>query len=435
MDAATPAPSTADRPGGAADDAEIAADDGVIEPGGPRFPWRSPPNRAGSLIHSGVSVRGYYLMHALGASVPLAAGIALFGWRAAVCVTVVVASAAFALLIWRNIGSRGGQIQPAQTLWTALLLALMLPAHLATDVVASPEGHNLPGPPWTLLVAGGFGVVILLWLIGGAGTGRFHVTLCAYLLLFAVFAELMMPCRVLARSRLGGDLLKTQPGQPRLMGDAEPWLERSAIAGHDAFWVEPAAPALTNFTRGDRLGEQGRVPMSELLRDRVPPLEDLVIGGQAAPIGLGSAIAVVVGGLFLLYRGLIDFRIPLLLLVFFYAALLVLPVPTVVTDVGGDFHSLMQADQPDVVWGQAITFANYELTASPALFTAFFLATSPNIRPLARRARAIYAVLVGVAMAAAQLYVSAMIGPYLALMAVALFAPLLDRWFAPRTLV
>lgn len=374
-------------------------------------------------------------MHALGATVPLAAGVALYGWRAAMCVAIVVASAAFALLIWRNIGPRGGQIQPAQALWMSLLLALMLPAHLMSDVVAAPDGHHLPGPPWTLLMAAGFAVVILLWLIGGAGTGRFHVTLCAYLLMFALFAELLLPCRVLAKSKLvGGDLLRTQPGQAPAWGDAEPWLDRSAIVGYDAFWVESAAPALTQFTRADRLGEQGRVPLSELLRDRVPPLEDLVIGGQAAPIGLGSAVAVVVGGLFLLYRGLIDFRIPLLIVFFFYAALFVLPVPTAVTDRGADYHSLIN-NQLDVAWGQAMTFANYELTASPVLFMAFFLATSASIRPLARRARAVFAVLVGVAAAAGQLYISASVGPYLALAAIALIAPVLDRWFAPRTLV
>ena len=54
------------------------------------------------------------------------------------------------------------------------------------------------------------------------------------------------------------------------------------------------------------------MPMLELLRDRMPPLEDLIVGGQPAPVGLGSGVAVIIGGLFLLYRGLIDFRIPLL---------------------------------------------------------------------------------------------------------------------------
>src|SRR4051794_24150872 len=110
MDAApSPAPAVAADPAGVGLSASTKQD----RSGG----WASRRGRAGSLIHSGVNVRGYYLMHALGATVPLAAGVALYGWRAAMCVAIIVASAAFALLIWRNIGPRGGQIQPAQALW------------------------------------------------------------------------------------------------------------------------------------------------------------------------------------------------------------------------------------------------------------------------------------------------------------------------------
>jgi Na+-translocating ferredoxin:NAD+ oxidoreductase RnfD subunit len=83
----------------------------------------------------------------------------------------------------------------------------------------------------------------------------------------------------------------------------------------------------------------------------------------------------------------------------------------------------------------AITFANYEVMASPLLFCAFFLATAPSVRPMARRARTIYALLIGTFAAIFQLYVSVSIGPYLALLAVSLATPTLDKLFPPRTLV
>lgn len=391
--------------------------------------------RAGSLIHSGVSVRGFYVMHALGASVPLVAGTALYGWRALATVGGVVAAAGLALAAWRNIGGRGRQIQPAQALWAALLLGLMLPPHLASDAPLpfTPQSAATAGPPWPLLAAGGFAVVVLLWLVGGVGTGRFHSALYSFLLLAACCWPAMQPHWVLARSHLGkGDVLKSGPPPSRVTPDA--WLDRRADDGQDGFWVRPAADWLTQYTRGTLPLERGRMPLHELIRERMPPLEDLVIGGHPAGVGSASAIAVIVGGLFLLYRGLIDFRIPLLVVLAAYVGFLTLPVPTVITEKGAYFH-WVAARQPDVLWEQAITFANYELAAGPALFTAFFLATAPTLRPVARRARAIYAVLLGVAIAAAQLYVSVALGPYLALTAVGLIAPALDRCFSPRTLV
>jgi Na+-translocating ferredoxin:NAD+ oxidoreductase RnfD subunit len=54
---------------------------------------------------------------------------------------------------------------------------------------------------------------------------------------------------------------------------------------------------------------------------------------------------------------------------------------------------------------------------------------------MTRRARTIYAILIGVGTAAIQLYVSVSIGPYLALLAVSLLTPTLDKLFRPRTLV
>ncbi len=143
---------------------------------------------------------------------------------------------------------------------------------------------------------------------------------------------------------------------------------------------------------------------------------------------------VIIGGLFLLYRGLIDFRIPLLICVAAYGALLVLPIPVVITESGAQWRWLALRE-PGVGWPMALTFANYELMAGPALFMAFFLATSPAVRPMARRGRMLFAILVGILTAAMQLYASVSFGPYLALLLVSLLTPLMDRFFRPRPLV
>ena len=140
----------------------------------------------------------------------------------------------------------------------------------------------------------------------------------------------------------------------------------------------------------------------------------------------------IIGGLFLLYRGVIDYRIPLLTCVAAYIAMLVLPVPTNISDAPQWHWAAMR--MPDIGWSVAITFANYEVMASPLLFTAFFLATAPTLRPMTRRGRTIYALFLGFTCSTFQLYVSVSLGPYLALLIASVLTPELDRWFGVRPL-
>ena len=116
-----------------------------------------------------------------------------------------------------------------------------------------------------------------------------------------------------------------------------------------------------------------------------------------------------------------------------FAALLVLPVPASITGQGPRWTWLAPLE-PSVGWAVAVTFANYELAASPAVFMACFLATYPPVRPMTRRGRTVFAVVAGLLTAVLQLYVSVSWGPYVALLCAGLLTPLADRWFQPRPL-
>jgi Na+-translocating ferredoxin:NAD+ oxidoreductase RnfD subunit len=82
-----------------------------------------------------------------------------------------------------------------------------------------------------------------------------------------------------------------------------------------------------------------------------------------------------------------------------------------------------------------VTFANYEVMASPLLLTLFFLATSPSICPMGRKARVVFAIALGLLTAALQLYLSCSFGPYVALLLAGLLSPWLDEMFRPRPLI
>lgn len=388
----------------------------------------SKPAFLAPLPHSGMTVTEFYSMHFLGAVFPLTAGLLLYGWRALLLMAIVVISNFAMLLLWRRIGDRGQELRFSQGLWLALLLALMLPAHLATNL-ASESG----GSPWLVAASAGMGLGILLWVLGGLGGGRIHPVLVAYLLIVALFGEMLIPHAVLSRDRLfSGDVLRCQTVDSRETRE-EPWISRKHPPDYDGERSEPASEVLIAYTTGHEKPPRGWLPLQGMLRDQMPPLEDLVLGGRPGPVGTSSVIAVIVGGLFLLYRGLIDFRIPLIIFIMLYVTLMICPVPTLIAE-RPQWH-WFALRLPEIGCPTAVTFANYEIMAGPAPFMAFFLATAPLIRPMARRARVIYAVFAGVLTAIMQLYVSVSFGPYLALLLASLLTPSLDLWFRPRPLV
>jgi len=383
------------------------------------------PVLAAPVSRRGVGVSGFYLAHFLAALLPLTAGLLLYGWRGAAVVAAVAGSAAAAVAAWWHIGPRGRTLHWSQCMWLALLLGLMLPAHLA----ARPAAGAVPA--WPLLAAAGLLLVILLWLFGGLGAGRVHPVVITYLVLVICFGSLLVPRRVLNIDHmLSGDVLKSAATDTRTI--SESWIGRRHTAA-DAEYQEPAAERLTRYTSGREVPPRRWLPLYGLLRDNMPPLEDFVVAGQPGPIGASSVIAVIIGGLFLLYRGVIDYRIPLLTCLAAYAALLVLPVPVVITDAPQWRWAAFRL--PDINWSVDVTFVNYEITASPLIFTAFFLATAPAIRPMTRRGRTIYALALGAVAAVMQLYVSVSYGPYLGLLIVSLLTPMLDRLFRVKPAV
>jgi Na+-translocating ferredoxin:NAD+ oxidoreductase RnfD subunit len=379
-----------------------------------------------SSVLSPVSVRGFYAMHLPAACLPLVAAALLYGWAGLATVAVLLASVSAALLLWSRIGRRGRQLSWPRCLWEGLLLAMILPPHLLA-----------PGD-WPIVPAAGAFLVMIEWLLGGIGSGRVHRVPLAYLLLVVLFYARLSPHLVLRPDHvLMGNLFNSQPLDPAQRTD--PWIAQTrrggAAEGKDAFDdPDPAAVELSEYTSGRDQPDRFTMSPQMLLRDKMPPLEDLVLGGEPGAIGTSCALAVIVGGLFLIYQGLIDCYIPLLALAVATVGFLVLPVPVVITDLGPTWRWLVFR-QPYLGWPAAVTLANYELFASPLLFVVFFLATSPHSRPMSRRACAAYGILLGLLAAPAQLYGSVFLGPFVALLPVALTSRTLDRLFPPRTLV
>jgi len=390
----------------------------------------APPTPASSVspLHSGIRIPTFLTLQILATLFPLIAGFAIFGWRAIGTTGVVVFSALGSMAVLRRVGWRGRQVRMWHCFWLALIVSMMLPAHLFTTVPF--HGQVV----WPVLPAAGITVSLLSWLLGGLGTQRVPPVVVAILFLFVLSHDLLTPQYVLRVDRLFvGDLLNYDPA-PESLSDQNPWYNRSAATGYDALRREPVGDKLLAYTSSQQRPERASLTVQMLIRDQMPPLENLIVGGQCSTIGCGSAAAIIAGGLFLLLQGLIDFRIPLLGTLSAMAALLIFPIPVYITDAGAQWRWFAFRSH-FLGWGTTVTFVNYEILASPLLFTLFYLATAPGLRPITRRGRAVFAIGLGVLCAVFQLYASVAMGPYIALLVIVLLTPTLDRAMTPRTLV
>jgi Na+-translocating ferredoxin:NAD+ oxidoreductase subunit D len=372
-------------------------------------------------------------MQAPAACLPIAAAALFYGWAALATVTAMLASTLIALAIWSRIGRRGRQLNLPQCLWMSLLLALALPAQLI-------------GKAWPILPAAAILLVMVQWLVNTIGSGRVHPVALTYLLLFIFFEPLLTPHLILKRdhpffgnlfsSRAVAEGASSAEAEPSL-NPTTPWIyQTSAIPSpNDALDnPHPAGEILTAYTSGRQQPERFSLSAQMVLRDQLPPLENLVIGGEPGPIGASSAVILIVGGLFLICQGLIDYRVPLFAVAAAMLAFLILPIPVIINETGPRWHWLaLRHSYLGVAAG--VTLADYELFASPLLLVAFFMATSVRSRPMSGRGCIVFGLILGLGSAAAQLYGSAVAGPYVALLLASLLSRWLDRLFPPRTLV
>jgi hypothetical protein len=75
------------------------------------------PAAAISPLHSGICVPTFVTLEITATLFPLAAGVAIFGWRALGTVGVVVTSAMGAMSVLRLVGWRGRQVRMWHCLW------------------------------------------------------------------------------------------------------------------------------------------------------------------------------------------------------------------------------------------------------------------------------------------------------------------------------
>jgi electron transport complex protein RnfD len=175
-------------------------------------------------------------------------------------------------------------------------------------------------------------------------------------------------------------------------------------------WIPPAVLKVDIATFATPLGNLKF--QSAIAHGTLTPLKDLFLGNVGGCIGETSAVALLIGGLYLLLRRTIDWRIPV-----------------------GNFFSL-------ALFTGAFWLANpgkyasplFHLLAGGFLLGALFMATDMVTSPLTRRATWVYALGIGFLTGLIRLVGGYPEGVMYSILLMNAFVPLLNRYMRPRIL-
>ncbi len=282
--------------------------------------------------------------------------IYFFGYRAIYVIVLTVLSSVVSEWLYQKFTKKNVTISDGSAFLTGLLLALNLP----------------PTVPFYIPVIGSFvAIVITKQLFGGLGFNIFNPALIGRAFLLLTW--------------------------PRIM----------------TTWIEPTGFVVDAKTTATPLGilkEEGINKLIEIFGDKSALYLQLFLGQRAGSLGETSILAILIGGLFLLWRGYITWHIPLSFLA--TAGLLAW--------IFGGREGLFTGD-PLV-----------HLLSGGMMLGAFFMATDYVTSPIVRKAQIVFGIGCGFFTMLIRLKGGYPEGVMFAILIMNCFAPLLDRGFKTK---
>ena len=235
---------------------------------------------------------------------------------------------------------------------TGLLLAFNVPASL---------------PWWMCLLGAAFAIIVVKMVFGGIGNNFVNPALAARAFLLASF-----PVAMTLWTRTGVN-----------------WVSSGNI---DAYTT--ATPL--SFLKAGSNGVSS-------LADSGISISNMLIGNIGGCIGETSAVLIILGGLYLMYKGIINYVIP-------------------------TFYICTVAILMFILGGFNFTFVIYELLAGGLMLGAFFMLTDYTTSPMTKKGQIIYAVSAGLITTVIRLYGGYPEGVSYSILLVNIMTPLIDKY-------
>ena len=272
------------------------------------------------------------------------AGIILYGFNAALLIAICVVSCVLSEFVWQKATKQKVTISDWSAVVTGLLLAYNLPA---------------TAPRWIAVIGSVIAIVLVKQFFGGIGSNFMNPALTARAILFISWSGIM------------GAYPKANPLQ--FMADA----------------VTGATP-LATLNGGSTEGLN---------------LIDLLLGNHGGVLGETCAIAIILGGLYLIIRGIVDWRIPFSFIATVFVCYLI---------------------------KDGAEMALYQLLAGGLMLGAFFMATDYATSPITGKGRVIFGVGCGLLLFVIRAFASLPEGCSFAILFMNVCTPMIDKFTMPK---
>ncbi|MCI8610301.1 MAG: RnfABCDGE type electron transport complex subunit D [Clostridiales bacterium] len=268
-------------------------------------------------IRSSVTTGGIMLDVVIALCPALVAAVWLFGARALYITAICVLACVLSELIFQLVTKRTPSIGDLSAVVTGMLLAFNLPVSI---------------PEWQAIVGSVVAIVIVKQLFGGIGCNFANPAITARIVLLLSFSQSM------------------------------------------TYWTKP-----TGFSSGDLISSATPLAMAAEGTEKLPSLFDLVLGKHAGCMGETCALALLIGGVYLLIRRIITWHTPVafigtVFLISFFA---------------GDF---------------SLEAALYQILSGGLMLGAFFMATDYATSPPTGWGKLLFGIGCGIITAAIRLW-------------------------------
>ena len=298
----------------------------------------------------------YIMKQVIIALIPAAlAGVYFFRLNAISVMFFCILGTVGSEFLYRKVTKEGSTIGDFSAVVTGLLLAFNVPASL---------------PWWMCLAGGAFAIIVIKMVFGGIGNNFINPALGARAFLLASFPVAMTAW--------------TNPG---------------------VNWIGSNLDAVTTATPLSFL-KVGAAGVTDLTANGIN-MTDMIVGNIGGCIGETSAILIVLGGVYLIYKGIIDYTIP----AFYIGTVFILTF---------------------ILGGFSFDFALYELFAGGLMLGGFFMLTDYTTSPMTKKGQIIYALLAGIITSVIRLYGGYPEGVSYSILLANVATPLIDKYVSNR---